>query len=97
MARHPFSDERSVLGPPSNSPYVERFFLGEIARFLRASERQVAAFLRRQGLVRRLGMQGRGVAKWTTKRGVELCIVHFRSMQTRRVEAGKPWTKNAWR
>lgn len=93
MARHPVSDERSVLGPPSNSPYVERFFLGELAAFLRASKVELAGFLRQQGLVRTLRLQGRGWARWTTKRGVELAIVHFRSKQTRRVEAGKPWSR----
>lgn len=87
MARRPTSDERSVLPPPSNAPIQERFFLIEIARFLRCPIRHLAKLLRREGLLRRLYLRHRGHVFFTTERGVQIAIVHFRAKQAERFDA----------
>ncbi len=82
MARHPASDERSVLPPPSKARKGERFYVAEIASFLRVSPHRILVFLRDQSMLRRTrpGPQRQWV-NWTTARGVGLCIAHFRAIQ----------------
>ena len=82
MTRHPASDERSVLGPAAKPVKGERFFLFEISAFLRCSQGELAKFLRREGLLRRLGRgTGRAPAFWTSARGLALSVAHFRAVQ----------------
>jgi hypothetical protein len=82
MARHPASDERSVLPPPTKATKGERFYTREVARFLRVSEHKVLVFLRDQSMLRQTYPgPGRAAVKWTTARGVGLCIAHFRHLQ----------------
>lgn len=90
MARHPASDERSVLGPAAKPRKGERFLVYEIARMLRCRPRLLFIFLRDLGMVRKVALNhGRG-PKWvTTARGVQLAIVHFRGIQGERLEKGK--------
>lgn len=90
MARQPSSDERSVLPPPGNSPKVERFFLVEIARFLRCSPRDLSALLRKRGHLRRLSPGPlRAPVLWTTARGLQIAIAHFRARQGEKYQRGK--------
>jgi hypothetical protein len=81
MARHPASDERSVLGPPGKSVKGERFYLVEIAQFVRTQPGNLAKFLRREGLLRRVTRGARGAVFYTSARGVALAIAHFRAIQ----------------
>lgn len=82
MTRHPASDERSVLGPPAKYMKGERFFLVEIARFLRCSRGDLAKFLRREQQLRSLYPGPcRDAVKWTTARGFTLAVAHFRAIQ----------------
>lgn len=82
MTRHPASDERSVLGPPAKYVKGERFFLVEIARFLRCSRGDLAKFLRREGQLRELYPGPcRDAVRWTTARGFALAVAHFRAIQ----------------
>lgn len=54
----------------------------EIAAFLRVSQHRVLVFLRDQSMLREtLPGPGRNKARWTTARGVGLCIAHFRHLQ----------------
>jgi hypothetical protein len=82
MARHPASDERSVLPPPTKATKGERFYVKELALFLRVAPRRVLVFLRDQSMLRwtHPGPSRRRV-NWTTARGVGLCIAHFRHIQ----------------
>lgn len=90
MTRHPASDERSVLGPPAKFVKGERFFLFEIAPFLRCSIALLAKFLRKEGLLRET-RQGscRDVIRWTTRRGLQLSVAHFRAHQGARYLKGE--------
>lgn len=90
MARHPASDERSVLGPPAKPRKGERFFVNEIASFLRARRREVAIFLRDQGMLQ-LVYPGcrRPHLQCTTARGLALCIAHFRAIQGIEYQKGR--------
>lgn len=82
MARHPASDERSVLGPPGKSVKGERFYLVEIAQFVRTRPGLLAKFLRREGLLRAATRgSGRAPVLYTSARGVALAIAHFRAIQ----------------
>lgn len=82
MARHPASDERSVLPPPTKARKGERFYVKEIAAFLRVYPHRVLVFLRDQSMLRQTAPgPGRAKANWTTARGVGLCIAHFRHLQ----------------
>lgn len=89
MARHPASDERSVLGPPGKSVKGERFYLEEIARFVRTHPRYLAKFLRREGLLRRIARGARGAVYYTSARGVALAIAHFRAIQGVKYQRGE--------
>lgn len=82
MARHPASDERSVLPAPTKAAKGERFYVKEIALFLRVSQHRVLVFLRDQSMLRQ-DRPGpcRPLTNWTTARGVGLCIAHFRHIQ----------------
>lgn len=90
MARRPVRDERSVLPKASNSPKKERFFTAEIASFLRARPCDVLRLLRRQNLLRELKLgTGRAPRRWTTRRGLEICIAHFRALLGEQYLRGK--------
>lgn len=90
MARHPASDERSVLGPPAKPRKGERFFVNEIASFLRARRKDVAVFLRDQGMLRMLYPGARrDHVQCTTARGLALCIAHFRAIQGIEYQKGR--------
>lgn len=82
MTRHPASDERSVLGPAAKPVKGERFFLKEIASFLRCSMGALAKFLRREQQLRALYPGPcRDAVQWTTARGFALAVAHFRAIQ----------------
>lgn len=82
MARHPASDERSVLPPPTKATKGERFYVREIAQFLRVSPHRILVFLRDQSMLRETYPGPcRDKVRWTTARGVGLCIAHFRHLQ----------------
>jgi hypothetical protein len=90
MARHPASDERSVLGPPAKLVKGERFFVIEISAFLRCSPGNVAGFLRREGLLKKMWGRGqRPPALWTTARGMALCVAHFRAILGEKYQQGR--------
>ncbi len=91
MARHPASDERSVLPPPTKATKGERFYVKEIASFLRVHPHRVLVFLRDQSMLRETYPGPcRNAVRWTTARGVGLCIAHFRHLQGNpRVTIGK--------
>lgn len=90
MTRRPVSDECSVVGPAGKNPKPERFYLGELARFLRASGGDVAKFLRERHLLRRKRPStGRGAVTWTSARGVALAVAHFRGIQGWKLERGE--------
>jgi len=89
MARHPASDERSVLGPIAKHRRGERFFLAEVALFLRTSRPKLALFLRDQGMLQRLRLTGGwGSRLFTTARGFALACAHFRAIQGEREQLG---------
>ncbi len=90
MTRHPASDERSVLGPPAKHVRGERFYVKEIAPFLRATAAMVVKFLRREGLLREIyGGPCREAAKYTSARGFALCVAHFRAIQGAKYQRGQ--------
>lgn len=89
MARHPASDERSVLGPAAKPRKGERFFVIEIAQFLRTSRTMVFRFLRDQGMLQRLYLPFRGYRHFTTARGFSLCVAHFRAIQGLQAQVGE--------
>ncbi len=90
MTRHPASDERSVLGPAAKHVKGERFFLAEIAGFLRCSRGDLAKFLRREGQLRALYPGPcRDAVRWTTARGFALAVAHFRALQGAKYLKGK--------
>lgn len=90
MARQPFSDERSVLPPHSNAPKVEKFFLREVARFLRCSGRDLRKLLEREGHLRVLRpAASRHAVRWTSARGLQIAIAHFRARQGALYQQGK--------
>lgn len=90
MARQPFSDTRSVLPPPSNAPKVERFFIFEIARYLRCAPRDLVRLLRREGHLRKLSLgASRAGVWWTSGRGLQIAIAHFRAKQGAEYLKGK--------
>jgi hypothetical protein len=90
MTRRPVSDERSVVGPAGKSPKSERFYLGELCGFLRASRREVAKFLRARHLLRSARPStGRQTVTWTSARGVALAVAHFRAVQGYKLERGE--------
>jgi hypothetical protein len=90
MTRRPVSDECSVVGPAGKRAKPERFYLGELARFLRASPGDVAKFLRARRLLRsKRPSTGRGAVTWTSARGVALAVAHFRAIQGWKLERGE--------
>jgi hypothetical protein len=82
MARHPVSDERSVLPSFLKGRNTGRIYLMELARFLRVQGRELRSFLRRRRLLhfRVRAVNGARVG-WTTPHGVAAAIVHFRAKQ----------------
>jgi hypothetical protein len=94
MARHPASDERSVLGPAAKPREGERFFVPEMARFLRCSKHDLRKFLRSVGLLRIIPLShSRPPVAATTARGFALALVHFRTIQGEKALIGE----KAWR
>lgn len=90
MARHPASDECAVLGPPGKPVKGERFFLREIAAFLRCSLPELAKFLKSRHLVRLLPIGPvRKPLMITSARGFALAVAHFRAKQGARYEKGE--------
>jgi len=78
-----------VVGPAEKNAKTERFYLVEIALFLRAKRKDVAEFLRARHLLRR-GRPGTGRqdVHWTSARGVALAVAHFRAIQGYKLERG---------
>lgn len=90
MTRRPVSDERSVVGPAGKTAEGERFYLKELAPFLRANGGDVAGFLRSRHLLRTVELgTGRKALRWTSARGVALAVAHFRAIQGRKYEQGQ--------
>jgi hypothetical protein len=70
------------LPPPTKATKGERFYVTEIALFLRVSQHRVLVFLRDQSMLRETNPGPcRPRVRWTTARGVGLCIAHFRHLQ----------------
>ncbi len=89
MARHPASDERAVARVQCKSSGEERFYLTEVALFLRAAPGDVRALLARRRVLWRVSKgPARKSAYWTTAHGVALAVVHFRAYQAERAELG---------
>lgn len=92
MARHPVSDERSVVPPFEKARNFGRIFTKELARYLGAQPVALVRFLRQRGLLQRGWVRegGHGSATaWTSPRGAALAIAHFREKQGAKVMAGK--------
>jgi hypothetical protein len=90
MTRRPVSDERSVVGPAGKRAEGERFYLKELASFLRANGGDVAEFLRSRHLLRTVELgTGRKALRWTSARGVALAVAHFRAILGRKYEQGQ--------
>jgi hypothetical protein len=90
MARRPASDERSVVGPAPKYPKVERFYLREVARFLRAKEGDVVRFLQSRHLLRSMRPgTNRNRVQFTSARGVALAVAHFRAILGQKYEQGQ--------
>jgi len=89
MARRPASDERSVVGPAGKVAKVERFYLRELSRFLRAKEGDVAKFLSARHLLHRQSFSVRRPTRWTSARGVALAVAHFRALLGQKYEQGR--------
>jgi hypothetical protein len=95
MARRPVSDIRSVVGRSARGGKVERFFVVEIARFLRAQRGAVHRYLRQQGLLRIWRKATRPAQGWTTARGCALAIAHFRAIQGQQYARGNDLIRNS--
>lgn len=94
MTRHPASDERSVTPVQPKRREKERFFVYEVALFLRAAHGDVRKFLRKRRLLRMLGRgTGRASVAITSARGVALAIAHFRAYQGEQVIHPASWVK----
>lgn len=90
MTRRPVSDECSVVGPAGKGAKPERFYVKEIASFLRASGGDVAKFLRARRLLRSCRpSSGRQTVSWTSARGMALAVAHFRAIQGYKLERGE--------
>ena len=82
MTRQPFSDERSVLPPFDKRRNTGRIYLMELARFLRVKVLPLGRFLARRGLIYGVIVRRNGAkARWTTPRGAQVAIVHYRAKQ----------------
>lgn len=89
MARHPASDERAVARVQCKSSGKERFYLAELARFLRASAGDVSALLARRRVLWKVSKgPARKSVYWTTAYGVALAVVHFRAYQAEVAQFG---------
>lgn len=96
MARRPVSDERSVLGPAEKVSKVERFFVIELARYLRARPCDVRELLRsRRLLLSSPAGTGRPSVFWTSARGAAVVLAHFRAIQGAKYAKGEDPLRDA--
>ena len=92
MARHPVSDECSVLPPFEKARNFGKIYTAELARLLGVQRGALVKFLRQRGLLHHSWLRPRGRGKatnWTTPRGAALAIAHFRAKQGALVLRGK--------
>lgn len=70
------------MGPAEKSAKVERFFVIELARYLRARPCDVRELLRSRRLLNALSVgTGRAAVFWTSARGAAIAVAHFRAIQ----------------
>lgn len=95
MTRQPFSAICPVVKHRRKSPYLERFFVSDLAEYLRVTTQEVGKYAQQKGIARWVRLvKGRCremEIAWVSRRGARLVIEHFRDWQGRTYLAGKDW------
>lgn len=95
MTRHPVSFIRPVSKGRPKCPDKERYFVVDLAAYLRVTTRVITIFAKKKKIARGAWIVHRrnDVRKvmWLTRRGARLVLEHFRALQGKAWLAGCDW------